>query len=564
MSKITKQLIAVMVIMAMTLGLTTGCGDVGYDSNKTYTHDEAMAEMKAKLDQNVTVKEVQAPMYLYDLGAEEQVLSDIDTYPLTVEGDGEIDIEIAAATELSSDTPNDLLNVWAKAFNEAGIEVDGKRASVSVRKITSGEVLTYATVGDYRPDVYIPSFYGWGDMLRASGFNVIKLTDRLVGNTAGILMHKDTYDSFTAKYGEVTVGKVVEASLAGDLILAVTDPYSSTTTLNMTGVMLSCFDPSDPLSDQASQKLLEYQKTSPPMAHTTAELKDWAVNGTVDTMVMEEQAYHNTPELRSYVYTPTGARHDHPVYTFDYVSTEKQAVAREFVKYCLSSEAQQIADQKGFNLHEDYQNSGAELTGEDYLAVQRIWKQSKDGGRPVLAIFLADVSGSMRYGGALTTLKESLLSSMRYINSNNYIGLMSYSDDVYINLKPAPFDDKQRAYFAGAVNSLTDISGTATYDAVLAALNELETKGGEIPDAKKMLILLSDGEQIGGYSLRQVTDIVKGLQIPVYTIGYNLDITGDRAHDELALLSELNEATLVDAETANIANELRQLFNVNL
>ena len=31
-------------------------------------------------------------------------------------------------------------------------------------------------------------------------------------------------------------------------------------------------------------------------------------------MVMEEQAYINTAELKSYQYVPQGVRHDHPVY----------------------------------------------------------------------------------------------------------------------------------------------------------------------------------------------------------------------------------------------------------
>lgn len=73
------------------------------------------------------------------------------------------------------------------------------------------------TEGDYQPDVYIPSSYAWGEMLKAKGIGAIKLTDRLIGNTAGILMEPNTYADFTAKYGDVTMDKVLEASLAATL-----------------------------------------------------------------------------------------------------------------------------------------------------------------------------------------------------------------------------------------------------------------------------------------------------------------------------------------------------------
>ena len=112
-------------------------------------------------------------------------LSGIDSYPITVDGNGDIDIEIAAATEFSSSAPDDWLNVVAKKFNNEGYKVGEKTVTVSIRKITSGEVLTYMVDGGYRPDVYVPSNEAWGEMLKAKGFSFTKLTDRLAGNTAG-------------------------------------------------------------------------------------------------------------------------------------------------------------------------------------------------------------------------------------------------------------------------------------------------------------------------------------------------------------------------------------------
>ena len=460
--------------------------------------------------------------------------------------------------KLTADAPDDLLNVWAKNFNSQKVQINGKTVSVTVRKITSGEVVTYMTEGDYRPDVYIPSSYAWGEMLRSKGLGIVKISDRIARNTAGILMEKKTYETFTEKYKSVTVDKVLEASLAGDLTFAYTNPYTSSTGLNILASMLYSFDSENPLSDTASQKLLDYQKQSPPVAYTTAVLREQAAKGIIKAMVMEEQAYHNTPELKDYVYTPAGIRHDHPVYTFDYVSDEKQEAAKLFVEYCLSDEAQKIADEKGFNLHDDYKEQSAGLDGAGYLAAQKIWKANKDGGKPIIAVFVADISGSMD-GEPLNALKESLISTASYISSDNYIGLVSYSDDVYINLELEQFDETQRAYFSGAVKALTANGGTATYDAVLVALDMLSKKAEEVPDAKLMLFVLSDGEQNRGYSLGRITDIVGGMKVPVYTIGYNLSDS-----EELRRLSEVNEAALINAQTDDIVNQLRNLFNVQL
>ncbi len=549
------RILALLLVVLCVLG---GCSTPGYEEAKTYTYDEAVQELTSKLTK-VTQVEVEAPLDIYDLDTKAVTLADIDTFPITVQGHGDINLEIAAATELSAEAPDDLINVIAKDFNRQNFTLNGQSISLTVRKITSGEVLTYMTEGDYQPDIYLPSSYAWGEMLESKGIGTIKLADRIAGNTAGILMEKDTYATFTEKYGEVTIDQVIEASLAGDLTFAITNPYTSSTGLNGSTAILYCFDHNNPLSDTAAQKLLDYQKQSPPVAYTTAVLREQAAKGIIKSMVMEEQAYHNTPELKDYVYTPFGIRHDHPVYTFDYVSSEKQAAAKQFVEYCLSDKVQQIASDKGFNLHDDYQSQDPGLDGAGYLAAQKIWKANKDGGRPIIAVFAADISGSMNENGALAALKKSLLATAGYINSDNYIGLISYSNEVFINLDIAQFDETQRAYFTGAVKAMTANGGTATYDATLVALNMLQEKAKEIPDAKLMLFVLSDGERTSGYHLSNITDIVAGMKVPVYTIGYNL-----KDADELGRLSAINEATLVNASTDDIVNHLRNLFNVQL
>ncbi len=562
--KLKRRLLAITLVMTCLLVSCASGTDNSLtkdDGDRIYTYDEATRELEAKLKQ-VSKTEVPSSLYIYDKDTTTKVLNDISTFEIPVEGRGQINIEIAAATELSSEAPNDLVSVWAENFNRSNVKVNDKTASVSVRRITSGETITYMTESDYRPDVYMPSFAGWMNILDAEGFTPITLSDRAAGNTAGLLMRPETYETFTQKYGkDAAIGEAVQASLDGVITLAMTNPFTSSTSLNQIAEILDYFDPGNPLSEKATNQFLEYQKTNPPMAYTTDTMQSWAMDGVVDAMVMEEQAYRNTPELKNYVYIPSGARHDHPVCTFSYVSEEKQEVARKFVEYCLSDEAQAIATKKGFNLHDDYVGTEP-LSGEDYLAVQRTWKMTKDGGRPIIAIFVADISGSMNEDDKLEDLKESLTAASEYIRSDNYIGLVTYSHEVYINLKPELFDKKQHAYFFGAVNSMVASGGTATYNAVLVALDLLQQKAAEVPNAKLMLFVLSDGERERGYKLSEIYKIVEGMNLPVYSIGYSLSGYG---RDELEGLSGINEGgELIVADPKDIANTLRNLFNVGL
>ena len=224
----------------------------------------------------------------------------------------------------------------------------------------------------------------------------------------------------------------------------------------------------------------------------------------------------------------------------------------------MTEEMQKLATEKGFNQDDDYAAQDTGMTGADYIAAQKVWKQNKNGGRPIVAVFVADVSGSMD-GEPLNSLKQSLISSSTYISSDHHIGLVSYDNDVTINLPIAQFDATQRAYFSGEVKKLQAGGQTATYDAVLTGMQMLEDYARDIPDAKLMLFVLTDGDQNTGYSLDRITDVVGGLKIPVYTIAYNYDSVKD-----LEVLSNINEAAQIRANSDDVVNQLRNLFNVNL
>ncbi len=543
---------ALATALILTLTLLGGC-----TSDAPLTTGQATETLDALLSK-VSVSQIAARMDISDAGVASTAdeLPDIQNYPLSVTGRGGVNVEIVASTEKAGSGLDGWLNLIAERFNKAGYTVGAKQATVSIRPIASGLATEFITSGKYVPAAFSPTNELWAEMLTASGVAYEQLETRLAGNTAGILMSKKAYTDFTAKYGDVTLPKILDAVLEGNLLLGYTNPYASSTGLNILTAMLQAFDSADPLSATAVEKLQAFQKQVPPVAYTTAQMRESAKKGVLDAMIMEYQAYSVEPTLSDYVFTPFGVRHDNPVYALGKITADQKAALQLFIDYCKAPEAQADAVRYGFNKLDSFAGEPLSLHGAQLYAAQKVWKENKDGGQPVVAVFVADTSGSMD-GTPIKELKSSLVNAAQYIGEGNYIGLVSYADDVYVNLPVGEFTGKQKAYFTGAVKDLSAGGGTATYDAVLEGLRLLLDAKKTLPDAKLMLFVLSDGAQNRGYAIEQVTPVVQGLGIPIHTIGYGsgADMTG------LAALSNVNEASSTKADESNVVYNLRNIFN---
>lgn len=548
--------IALFLALTMALALLSGCGSTD-DGRSTLTPEQATESLNALLTK-VNVTEIAPRMDISgtDLTNAADELPDITNYPLSVTGTGAINVEIVASTEKAGSGMDGWINLVAQNFNSQNLTYNNQRVSVSIRPIASGLATEYITSGKYVPPAFTPTNELWAEMMSSKNIPFETITKRLAGNTAGILMSKKAYTDFTAKYGEITLSKVLNAVLDGNLLLGYTNPYASSTGLNILTAMLQAFDPEDPLSITAVEKLQAFQKQVPPVAYTTAQMRESAKKGVLDAMIMEYQAYSVEATLSDYVFTPFGVRHDSPMYAMGGITADQKAVLQMFTDYCLAPQAQKDAARYGFNALDDYKGETLNLKGAQLYAAQTVWKENKDGGQPVVAVFVADTSGSMD-GTPITELKSSLVNAAQYIGSGNYIGLVSYADDVYINLPIGEFSGKQIAYFNGAVKDLSAGGGTATYDAVLEGIRLLLEQKAAMPNAKLMLFVLSDGAQNRGYSLDQITPVVQGLSIPIHTIGYGsgADMSG------LSALSGINEASSTKADESNVVYNLRNIFN---
>lgn len=468
-------------------------------------------------------------------------LPEIDKYPLSVEGSGDVDIEIFTSGEKAGKDNDSWLIDVASSFNSSDVKTsDGKTVSMSVRSVPSGTAADYIISGKYLPDLYTPSNTLFGEYAISNNGSLELYADRLVGNTAGILVKKDS--------GYTTADEVIKAVQDNKITMGYTNPQTSATGLNLLLTLLRGGD----------DNFTKFNANIPYVAYTTQQMRDSASNGTLDAMLSEYQAYINDNNLTSmYDFIAFGVRHDNPVYICN--KSGKTAAELEGVKlvvdYCKSDEMQKIAAQKGFNANDDY-TSAEEFSGAQVTQGLKTYKKTKDNGKDIIAVFVADCSGSMD-GDPMNQLKNSLTNGAQYINDNNYVGLVSYSNSVTIEVPIAQFDLNQRSYFQGAVNNLIASGGTASYDAVVVAVKMITEAKAQHPDAKCMLFLLSDGYANNGYSMDEITSALRTSGIPVYTIGYGDDAdTG-----ELARLSGINEAASINADSDDIIYKIKSLFN---
>ncbi|MGN0666567.1 MAG: VWA domain-containing protein [Huintestinicola sp.] len=487
-------------------------------------------------------------------------LPDIDTsYPYVVRpSNKDIVAEIFSSPEKAGSGTDGWLRELAEEYNKGNHTINGKSAGISVRSISSGTQVDYIEAGIYIPDAITPSASMWADMLEFSGTDLVEITDKMVGNVAGVLIDNDTYSSLEATYGNVDINTIITATESGAITAGYTNPFSSTSGLNFLASTLYSYDSANPLSSSAVDGFNRFQSNVPFVAYNTLQMRTAAENTTFTCFINEYQGYYNNSDLKNnYKFLAYGIRHDNPLYAIEGISQDKLDLIKDFAAYCSTDSADRLAVQYGFNLMDDYKSTIPATDGNTWTQMQKVWKKNKNSGKPIAAVFVLDTSGSMS-GEPINALKDSLNNSIRYINSTNYIGVVSYSSNVNIDLPIGLFDINQQAYFQGAVESLQASGNTATYSAIAEAAIMLRDFMTENPNVQPMIFLLSDGAQNEGASLKDISAPIQHYSIPIYTIGYNADL------DELKKVSSLNEAASIDADNDDVIYQLKNLFNANL
>ncbi len=554
-------------LLCVTLALivlTGGCSD----SPKILSPAQAEKAL-ASLRQDIAVAEArqgQVEVAVPGATSAADTLPDISTFRLVVDpgrNDDSVVAEIFASSEKSGSGTDGWMVEVAKSFNAAGQTLaNGKAVRIAVRQIASGTGYEYIASGKYRPEGFCPSNAVWAEMARAQGAELDTVADRLLGNIAGVVMKTAVADGLKAGKPDIAVTDLVDAAIEGKVVLGYTNPFSSATGLNFLLTVLQTFaqgQESGMLSTEAASAFEQFQKSVPFVALTTTQMRDSVEQDrSLDAFVMEYQTFVQTPSLRSgYEFVPFGLRHDNPLFAVKPLSPEKREVLEGFAKYALGPEPQALATRYGFNPEIEWTPPFQEPSGKTAIAAQRLWKQRKNAGRPIAAVFLADVSGSMA-GSRIEQLRQALIEGGGFIAPDNAIGLVTFSSHVTLQVPIRPYGLLQKAAFQTAARRLEAGGDTAMYNGVVVALQMLVDYHKQHPDARPMLFVLTDGETNRGLVFDQVQAIVAGLGIPVYTVGFDADI------GELARLSGLVESATLNASEADLRYKLGALLNAQM
>ena len=201
--------VVVFVLVFFGIVLTRNAG-----KSKKTINTESAAKVIERYVKNIGPRQaevIKSPVELANSRVDE--LPDIDTNEITVQPNTILYAEIFATSEKCGQGRDGWINEMAKKFNNAGYEVKGEPVSVMIRSVASGLGMDYISTGKYVPDGYTPSNDFWSKMLIADGVQIETVSDRLVDNTAGILLSKDTHKRLVEKYGSINLKTIVRENV---------------------------------------------------------------------------------------------------------------------------------------------------------------------------------------------------------------------------------------------------------------------------------------------------------------------------------------------------------------
>lgn len=491
-----------------------------------------------------------------------ETLPDIDQFPIVVSpvsGSNQVVAEIFASTEKSGEGTDGWIVGVAESFNASGQTLsDGSTAQVAIRRIASGTGYQFIAANKNLPAGFTPSNHLWVEMAKTH-VPMAAIRDQLVPNVAGIVMKSETADQLRASYGNLDAATLVEAVISGDVVMGYTDPFASSTGLNFLLTVLNDFaegDESRLVAPDVASVFEEFQRHVPFVALTTLQLRESVEkeNGTLDAFVMEYQTFVNTDSLKSgFEFIPFGVRHENPLYAVGDASAQEIEALELFAAHAERQESRDRASELGFEPPQ-YDSTVAIPSGQALIDAQQLWKDKKDGGRPVYAVFVTDVSGSMA-GSRLGSVQQALDSALGFISPESSVGMVEFSDVTRRRLTLETFDLNQKGSFAAAVEDMIANGGTAMYDGIVLGLSMLVEVRNATPDAKVLLFVLTDGETRDGLTFDETAAVIGGLGIPIYTVGFEADL------DELGRLSSLVEAASINANEEDVEFKMASLFN---
>lgn len=548
-----------LVSTAFALWLTTGLSACG---EAVDTKEQAEAKI-AELVQNTIRPTQHENQYRANIQLTRTnllaMLPDLAEYPLLLNVTDNSDTEVAEIFTSADKAGKGLDGVYlelAENFNQQRQTLsNGKKAAITIRKLDSGLGAQFIMTGQYIAEAYSPANALWGSLVNSSSNKLTTIADVTASSVGGVIARKSKLDLITTD-GKLDVAKLLTNVSSGAFAMGYTNPYQSATGLNFLITILDAFakgDHTQMLSPDVASAFEAFQLGVPFVAQNTLQMRDAAMgSGVLDGFVGSEQTWLSTTGMDDYQFVPFGVRHDNPLYATSEADPAEQEVLKLFARYISTQQA--LLEKYGFETSLDYKDAYKIPDGNTIAQAQKLWKQKKSGGKPIAAVFVTDISGSME-GERIKNLKKALIESSDLISANNAIGLVSYNDAVNVDLPINPFNVQQKSLFNGAVEQLSVGGKTATYSATLVAAHLLNEFKKTHPDYKTVIFVLSDGETNTGVDFEQTKALLEVQGTPIHTIAYELSSL------ELKEMASLAEGAYTESSAGSASFRIGNLLN---
>ena len=508
-------------------------------------------------------------------------LPDLNRYPLygaqPSTDPNTVYIEIFSSAEKANGKKIDerwLVDV-AEAFNQQQLTTSSQQViQVGIRKIPSGVGERTIAGGGAQPAGYTPSHGLWLKMLKSKGISVNLVTDRLLPNNAGFVIQNQLKEKIWGNE-DVTFDRVLDAILAGKITVGYTNPFSSSTGMNLLHTLLwqaaghhqdgKPLTATDLQSPQVRSVFDAFQKQVLITALITPDLKNIAIRDpqklpAFAVSYLDYSSLKQLPEFAQTSYIPFGIPHNNPLAGFSWNTPAEQEALQRFAEFATSEPMQKLAPEMGNDVLSYIERSDLpKLPSGDVLTeAQSFWKLQKDGDRTVYLMAVIDTSGSME-GEPLNAVKAGLQIASQEINPGNYFGLITFDENPHFKLPLAPFDTLQHQRLLAAIDYLRADGSTGMYDAMMVGLSELMKYQKDDPNGRFYLLVLTDGETNRGFKFESVRNIIQDSGVRVYPIAY-----GDVNRSELDEIAALRESTVKLGTPENVQGLLKGLFQTNL
>lgn len=502
-------------------------------------------------------------------------LEDFPLYGAQPSNDAQtIYLEIFSSAEKANAKKQDerwLVDV-AEAFNAKQIRQNGKVIQVGIRNIPSGLGAKLIAAKIAKPQGYTPSNELWAQILKSDGINFSVVTPKLAPNHTGFVIQNQLYESLGKN---VNFSQLLDAILAGKLMIGYPNPYTSGSGLNLLYTIFwqaaghqqdkKPLTASDLQLPQVISVFDAFQKQVLVTTQTTLDLKDIFIRdqNKLQAFPLGYQSYLALKQLSGFetlVFIPFGIPDNSPLVSFNWNSSEQQNALKKFATFTTSPEIQQVAKSQGF-MENEYQKANQfppVPSGTILKTALTYWKERKDRGKTVYMSIVIDASGSMQ-GQRIQAVKDGLKSAINQINAGNYVELITFGDSPRQLVKMAPFDKQQKQRILAAIDTLEPDGSTAMYDGAMVGLSNLLSYKQKDPNGRFYLLLLSDGASNQGLKFNEVKDILKQSNVRIYPIAY-----GEVNQQELTDLAALRESTVQAGDPKTVENILKDLFQTNL